>query len=844
MPATRYPLLVPLLRRYFYSGWAFLIPYLAAYLLYYITGWPVNPPTDPLTYSPLPLAPPPLLHLYWSLHALHLVLAAIALHSWWTESSVQYAREARNTDSAPYSSYRLHLLTRIAPWAILALLFYIPGVYLEWPSDPWEHLRRINEWRVLDTVGAHSSWHKSSYFIPYSFLSWCIGLRQLFWLDFYYTGICLLLCWQYYRLARACGLNECASMIFVILQTLLFGNNIFSFYRYYGISSSIYAQLGAVALTRIFLEWAAFGKTNLAQCLSLTAYPSYNLFISPFFSRPSFWHLPSFLWLLASGLCLLALTALNHPQGLGIASLGIAAIIVWRLIEWKRSALWWLIGGTIAVNALFLWHYPRPPIIETYRAQGWLNTWYGFNFLDLTSPAGNRILQIISGLGLANLVIAFVLLRANHVTSWLTLVPVIGFLLPCLAISLAQTAYRTGGELNVIVFQRFLFSVPYGLAIMAIFAALAQSARNGSFRFKLITTGATLAALLAFATLSSNGKSYNRLWHATAPHPTDAELIGSMTNLDQTTGLEKPVIRVQYIGPPTAQAALNIFYAKPPSVPRAIGQPSSPALTAALEMLGKTSEPEVGPFHSAAKPPYPASSKKQNDSWDFSDWEIISAERPEIAELDDPATGRRHQVLTSRPGRYTAALSPRLIPIDRRLNYRLETTVVERGPAPSTVFLAIVWYDADGRILESNRPSPEGAGNPSGWANGTHSYFGLTGKPAPLRPSTFSIEFGTGLPAIFPHNAFYFRFCALLNHSQTPGSAVQLSEVRCRTLAPPVLNPLVTSATALSTPLSQAGVLSEHWPAQQIAIDSAGMAEINSAAASLSAFLKAPPADL
>jgi hypothetical protein len=42
MLATRYPLLTTGLRRYFYSGWAFLIPYLAAYLLYYVTNWPVN----------------------------------------------------------------------------------------------------------------------------------------------------------------------------------------------------------------------------------------------------------------------------------------------------------------------------------------------------------------------------------------------------------------------------------------------------------------------------------------------------------------------------------------------------------------------------------------------------------------------------------------------------------------------------------------------------------------------------------------------------------------------------------------------------------------------------------
>lgn len=42
LPTTRYSLL---LRAYFRSGWAFLIPYLAAYLFYAWLRWSVNPST-------------------------------------------------------------------------------------------------------------------------------------------------------------------------------------------------------------------------------------------------------------------------------------------------------------------------------------------------------------------------------------------------------------------------------------------------------------------------------------------------------------------------------------------------------------------------------------------------------------------------------------------------------------------------------------------------------------------------------------------------------------------------------------------------------------------------------
>ncbi|MBK9989891.1 MAG: hypothetical protein IPP19_03895 [Verrucomicrobia bacterium] len=447
------------IRRYFYSGWAFLMPYLFAYLLYYVMKWPVNPsgktPELQISNSWVPC----MLHVYWVLHTIHVILAGYALWRWWKQTRIlqeetertetEYTRtslpqltpvqtnhQSPISDIRPLTSGLWPLAIQLAPWALLALLFYIPGVYLEWPSDPWEHLRRINEWRILDTVGAHSSWIKSSYFIPYSLLSWCIGLRQLFWLDFYYTGICLLLCWQYYRFSRACGLGERASMVFVIIQALLFGNNIFSFYRYYGISSSIYAQLGAVALTRIVLQFAARGtilgtilqeetertetgssstplpqlspvqtnaeNTVLQKATKLTKDEDIPLAHESGNARPLNVHRsafsverspiadlhpstipplppyplslkPQIIPLITAVTCLLALTALNHPQGLGIAGLGIAAVIVWRLIEWKRSALWWLIGGTLVINALFLWLYPRPAIIETYRAQGWLN---------------------------------------------------------------------------------------------------------------------------------------------------------------------------------------------------------------------------------------------------------------------------------------------------------------------------------------------------------------------------------------------------------------------------------------------------------------------------------------
>jgi hypothetical protein len=84
--------LAPSLRKYFRSGWAFLIPYLGAYLLYYWLKWPVNAASSEGTVKVANESgtwAPPLLHVYWVHHAINLVLAVIALRAWCRETGVR-----------------------------------------------------------------------------------------------------------------------------------------------------------------------------------------------------------------------------------------------------------------------------------------------------------------------------------------------------------------------------------------------------------------------------------------------------------------------------------------------------------------------------------------------------------------------------------------------------------------------------------------------------------------------------------------------------------------------------------------------------------------------------------
>lgn len=455
------------LRAYFRSGWAFLIPYLAAYLLYAWHRWPVNVVAAGSIEQGAGNWVPCLLHVYWLLHGLHLILGAIALRYWWRNTSGERSAKCiePETDSEKTASSLRSPVSaaayRLLPWLCLALLFWIPGVYLEFPADPWHHYARINEWSWLQTVTEHSAWKKSSYFLAYSLIGQItppLAQRQGF--NVYYAGSCLLLCWQYFRLARAIGLGERASLIFVLLNALTFGNNIFGFYRYYGMSSSLFAQLGAVALTRLAFE-AAHGRA--ADRGRKPDRQSFASLLPPLRAL-----LPAAL----GALVLLALIAFNHVQGLGIAGFGLAAVVIWRLVEWRRSMSGWLALAAILLSIATIWWWPRHRFLdELYRPGGWLTSWYGFNFFDFASPTSIRSLQILGILGIGNLLAGlWLLVRRNEFVGWLTLVPLLLLSLPMVAIpfanSLATSTPATG--YYIIEFHRMLLAIPAGLAVVAI----------------------------------------------------------------------------------------------------------------------------------------------------------------------------------------------------------------------------------------------------------------------------------------------------------------------------------------------------------------------------------------
>lgn len=812
------------LQNYFRSGWAFFIPYLAAYLLYAWLRWPVNPVVEGAGSREQGAGGwvPSLLHVYWVLHAVHLVLGAFAIRSW------------RRQTSLLHSHFSLFL--KAAPWLLLALLFYIPGIYLEWPSDPWEHLRRINEWRILDQVTAHSSWKKSSYFLPYSLTQHVTGLTQLSWLNVYYTAVCLLLSWQYYRLARAVGLGERASFIFVLIVALTFGNNVFSFYRYYGLSSSILAQLGAIALTRIALEALRPAASSFSEDgYSLTAYR---------------------LSLIASAPALLALTASNHTQGLGIAGLGIMAVVVWRLIEWKRSMLAWLAGTVLLASvAVALWLPRHPAIEEMYRAQGWLAPWYGFNLFSAASPALERSMHILGTVGLANAAAALLLIASrNSIVGWLTLLPVMALTLPCIALPFANWLAANGSAGSIVVFHRILFAGPIGLALVALTSAWckgrhlpANEAPPGSDAppgiplpiRNMIGPGLLIGALFMSMVLTPGAGAYNRMWHGLQVTPADLRLHGLASAA--TRGHPAPLTDPSSLifAPPQPAQALNAFLAggfksvfrSPNRFSNVRPEEVTHWLESVDSMLALVSGPELRATAFQLAPGWLLMEIPQRARDKDSQVMDLTAPNTEWLDAADPMApiyrASASSTLDSNAGQPMHLFSSAPIPVEHGKRYRASTAIRQTEGSRSINYLAIAWLNRSGQLLHSNLPTPDGAGSPEGWNNGTYSYYGLVGQPASGAWQHYSVSFGLGESAAIPGNAAYMRVGAILNFTGAESARLSLKEVMVEELPSYTSVRMILPAPLDTfTPSSAAARLSGHWRPQQFQDENAGRQEL------------------
>ena len=431
------------IRSYFCSGWAFFLPYLAAYTVYALNQWPV------VRGETGGLALPTLFEVYRALHVIHLLLVGVTLWSLSTKPAESPGDKNPHSESGNGVDRDNGASPSLVPWICLGLVFCLPGLYLEWPSDPWEHLRRINEWAGITVVGDHSTWQKSSYLLAYSLTAeQGSNAASLAGLRFYVAGMCLLLCWQFFLLSRAVGLSSRSSMLFVILGALAFGNSSFSFYRYYGLSSTILAQIAVVALVRHIVAELRSRQTDK---ISTIAPPS----LASIWSRG-----PAIL-------LLLALIAMNHLQGVGIAALAVFSGICWFL-SLRVPRLTLALAATLVVAGTFsLLALPRHPDVDSiYHSRGLVTQWYGLFSLNPESPVFRMGIQVMGPLGVVNFLAGLVLMYRRHLVGFLTCIPSLVMSCPLFTLPILNFLAARGHVDELSAIHRFHFAEPIGMALL------------------------------------------------------------------------------------------------------------------------------------------------------------------------------------------------------------------------------------------------------------------------------------------------------------------------------------------------------------------------------------------
>jgi len=140
-------------------------------------------------------------------------------------------------------------------WGFLFFFFFIPGAYLEYPADPWEHFRRLYSWQSFtffkDNVQA--DYKKGSYFWGWTFLFWVKPLFRRWALDCYSAFWQWLLALQVYFFARRLGFSRGWAYLQVMAYIFFFGNNLFGI-RYYALSSLPLAHIAYLRSLMVIMD--------------------------------------------------------------------------------------------------------------------------------------------------------------------------------------------------------------------------------------------------------------------------------------------------------------------------------------------------------------------------------------------------------------------------------------------------------------------------------------------------------------------------------------------------------------------------------------------------------------
>lgn len=425
-----------LLTKYFADLWFFL-PYLLLYLAWWIFGIDVET----------------LRYVFYGLHIFHLATALYCL-------KVVFPKKITN----------IHLINCFS-WIIISLLFILPGAFLEYPSDPWEHFRRIFRWQAGGEISNYlfDVKGKFAYFFGWSLLGFLpIELRRV-GLDYYSAFWQLLLAVQIYRVFRI-GSNSLYAFFAVGLFITTYGTNLFGL-RYYALSSTP-------------LAYAAFLQVVI---VSLSGNSLRYLFL-----------------VLVSST---AMIYFNHKQELLFLAILAPALLWFRLslsdstflLRLQRKGVL-VLGGIVALGFL-----SGPTLSKLFLSADFkpLLGWHGG--LPIWSPFYLDTLGVLGWIGIVASIIS-IIIRPQKVLAWCSLLPVFILLWPPTALLILKSFpshYLT---------YRILYAFPAALGIIPFL----QIASEKIFNQRAKTLGfAVLSGIVIFIGFNPDAPWRGRLWFAT-----------------------------------------------------------------------------------------------------------------------------------------------------------------------------------------------------------------------------------------------------------------------------------------------------------------------------------------
>jgi hypothetical protein len=360
------------------------------------------------------------------------------------------------------------------------LLFLVPGAYLEYPSDPWEHFRRIFAWQNSASPLDNPLWYKFAYFFNYSLLQFLPVEARRIGLDWASAFWQLLLAWQFFRLAMALCFSRTIAALQVLGVFALFGHNLFSL-RYYALSS---------------------------MPLAFAAFLSCAIYLTKLRSGTERLHVVS---LAKLGIFFL-LMLFNHIQELLLT--GVFAVGVWAeyrgWLEKRKAILFatfltlWIASYTLLRQPdLLAWVHQGFVSARAYDPflGGWLSKWGVFRLWRVSG----HYFQTYGVHGVASLVLAGGLYRQHPRIAALTLTPVALMLFPPFVIALAlvtelpnsyRVLYAFPTSFMLVTASYSLFHRHWGrrtacaavVSLLLGLGLLADSPWRGRLRFQLART--------------------------------------------------------------------------------------------------------------------------------------------------------------------------------------------------------------------------------------------------------------------------------------------------------------------------------------------------------------------